>query len=56
MHQRIVYFKRGVESKRNRLEEEREVNTREFRAYFSTLDMVNSFQYLAKVIFPEDYN
>ena len=56
MHRRTVQCKRGAESKQRSLaaEEEREVIVRELSAYGFPLEMVNSFQYLERVIFPEE--
>ena len=55
-HRHRVQYKRVAEIKQRSLatEEEREVTVREFSTYGLSLEMVNSFQYLARVILTED--
>ena len=58
MHWKTAQRKRGLDMNRRRLaaEEEQEVTSRAFSAYGHPLEMVNSFQYLGRVISAVDEN
>ena len=57
-HKSTYQCKKGADQKQQSLvaEESRTVNSRAFRAYGRTLEMVSSFKYLRRVLLVVDYD